>query len=66
MTLSEKFQKNYFLGHYSFTQIFHGIEKLKRKPKIFVKVIQRFWYVQHADLMFLKNPPEAAKEKFQC
>jgi hypothetical protein len=37
------------------------VKKFRRKPKIFVKVIQRFWYVQHVGLMFFKNPPEAAK-----
>ena len=26
-----------------------------------MKVIQRFWYVQHVGLIFQKNPPEAAK-----
>ena len=51
-SLSQKFQKNDSLGHCSFTQIFHNVEKLRRKPKIFMKVIQRFWYVQHAGLMF--------------
>ena len=61
MTLSQKFQKSYFLGHCSFKQFFHDVEKLRRKSKIFVKVIQRFWYVQHMGLIFEKNPPEAAK-----
>ena len=61
MTLSQKFQKSDFLGHCSFTQLFHDVEKLRRKPKIFVKVIQRFWYVQHVGLIFFLNPPEAAK-----
>ena len=42
MTLSQKFQKSDFLGHCSFTQLFHDVEKLRRKTKIFVKVIQRF------------------------
>ena len=54
MTLSRKFQKRDFLGHCSFTQLFHDVKKLRRKPKIFVKVIQRFWYVQHVGLIFLK------------
>ena len=61
MTLSQKFQKSDFLGHCSFTQLFHDVEKLRRKPKIFVNVIQRFWYVQDVGLIFKKNPPEAAK-----
>ena len=26
-----------------------------------MKVIQRVWYVQHVGVIFLKNPPEAAK-----
>ena len=55
MTLSQKFQKSDFFGHCSFTQLFHDVEKLRRKPKIFVKVIQRFWCVQHVGLMFLKK-----------
>ena len=46
MTLGQKFQKSDFLGHCLFTQLFYDVEKLRRKPKIFVKVIQRFWYVQ--------------------
>ena len=54
-------KKSDFFGHCSFTQFFHDVEKLRRKPKIFVKVIQRFWYVQHAGLIFFFNPPEAAK-----
>ena len=41
-----------FLGHCSFTQLFHDVEKLRRKPKVFVKVIRRFWYVQHVGLIF--------------
>ena len=61
MTLSQKCQTNDFLGHCSFTQLFHDVEKLRRKPKIFVKVIRRFWYVQHVGLIFFFNPPEAAK-----
>ena len=60
MTLSQKFQKSDFLGHCSFTQLFHDAEKLRRKPKTFVKVIQRFWYVQDVGLIFF-YPPEAAK-----
>ena len=46
--------KSDFLGHCSFTQLFHDAEKLRRKPKIFVKVIQSFWYVQHIRLIFKK------------
>ena len=61
MTLSQKFQKSDFFGHCSFTKLFHDVEKLRRKPKIFVKVIQRFWYVQDVGLIFFLNPPEAAK-----
>ena len=60
--LSQKFQKSDFLGHCSFTKKFHNVEKLRKKPKVFVKVIQRFWYVQGAGLMFFfLNQPEAAK-----
>ena len=58
MTLSQKFQKSDFLGHCSITPPFHDVEKLERKHKIFVKVIQRFWYVQHVGLILVK---EAAK-----
>ena len=52
MTLIQKILKSDFLGHCSFTQLFHDVEKWRRKPKIFVKVIQRFWYVLHVGLMF--------------
>ena len=47
ITLSPKFQKSDFLGNCSFTQLFHDVEKLSRKPKIFVKVIQRFWWAEY-------------------
>ena len=50
----KKEKKSDFLGHCSFTQLFHDVEKLRRKPKIFVKVIQRFWYVLHVALLFSK------------
>ena len=53
MTSSKKCQKSDFLDHCSFTQVFHDVEKVRRKPKIFVKVIQRFLYVQHVGLIFL-------------
>ena len=56
MTLSEKFEKSDFLGYCSFTQLFHDVEKLRRKHKIFLKVIQRFWCVQHVGLIFKKKP----------
>ena len=45
-------KKKDFLGHCSYTQIFYDVENLRRKPKIFVKVTQRFWYVQHTGWMF--------------
>ena len=61
MTLSQKIQKSDFLGHCSFTQLFHYVEKLRRKPKIFVKVVQRFWYVSHVGLIFLNNYYEQSK-----
>ena len=54
ITLSQKCQKSDFLGHCSFTQFVHDVEKLRRKPKIFVNVIQRFWYGQHKGLLLLK------------
>ena len=62
MTLSQKFQKSDSLGLCSFKIFFHDVEKLRRIPKIFVKVIQRFWYVQHVGLIVKKNPPDAAKD----
>ena len=61
MTLSQKIQKSDFLGHCSFTQLFYNVEKLRRKPKIFVKVIQRFWYVQLMGLIFFKNHQKQSK-----
>ena len=54
MTLSQKCQKSDFLGHCSFTQLFHDVEKLRRKPKKILKVIQRFCCVQHVDLTLQK------------
>ena len=54
ITLSQNLKKKFFLGHCSFTQLFHDVENLRRKHKIFVKVIQRFWYVQHVGLIFTK------------
>ena len=54
MMLSQKSWKSDFLGHYSFTQLFHDAEKLRIKPKTFVNVIQRFWYVKHIRLIFKK------------
>ena len=60
MTLSHKFQKSDFLGHKSFTQIFHDLEKLRRKPKIFVKVI-KILICTTCGPNVLKNPQEAAK-----
>ena len=47
MTLSNLFGQCDFLGHCSFTQLVNHVIKFRRKPKIFVKVIQRFWCVQH-------------------
>ena len=64
VTLSQKFQKSDFLGHCSFTQLFHDVEKLMRKPKIFVKVIQRFCYVQHVGLIFKKNKSTRRSQSF--
>ena len=57
MTLSQKFQKSDFLGHCSFTQLVHDVEKLRRKPKIFVKIL----VCTTCGLNILKNPPEAVK-----
>ena len=52
MMLILKMIKSDFLGHCSFTQLLDDVEKLKRKPKTFVEVIQRFWYVQHVGSIF--------------
>ena len=38
-----------------FTQLFPDVEKLRRKPEMFVKVIQTFWYVQHIGLILKKK-----------
>ena len=54
------FQRSLFF----FTQIFHDGEKLRRKPKIFVKVIQRFWYVQHAVLTYFKSTRSCQSSNF--
>ena len=45
-------EKSDFLGPCSFIQLFNNVEKLRRKPKIFVKIIQIFWYVQHVGVIF--------------
>ena len=40
--------KNYEVkNNSSFTHLFHDAKKLRRKPKTFMKVKQRFWNVQH-------------------
>ena len=52
---SKKSWKSNFLCHCFFTQLVHDAERLKRKPKTFVKVIQRFWYVKHIRLIFKKK-----------
>ena len=39
--------KKYFLGNCFVTQLLHDVEKLRKKHKTFVEVIQRVWYVQH-------------------
>ena len=41
----------YILGHCSFPRLF-DVETLRTKPKIFVKVIQHFWYEHHTGLIF--------------
>ena len=58
MTLSQTIWKSDFWGHCSFTQLFHVVGKLRQKPKIFMKVIKRFWYVSHEGLIFLKKQPK--------
>ena len=55
----KNFKKSYFLDNCSFTQLFHDVEKGRRKTKIFEKVIQRFWYVLHVGLMFKKSTRRA-------
>ena len=47
MTLTQQFGKSDFFGHRSFTQLIHNVVKFRKKPKIFVKVIQRTTYEQH-------------------
>ena len=64
MTLSKKLWKNYFLFHCSFIQLFHNVEKLRRKPKSFVKVIQRFWYAQHTGLILFISTRSSQSCKF--
>ena len=59
--IKSKISKSNFLGHCSFTQLVRDVIKLSSKPKIFVNVILRFWYVHHVGVIFLKNWPEAAK-----
>ena len=61
MTLSQKCQKSDFLGHCSFTQLFHDVEKLRRKTKIFVKIIQRCWYTQHVGLIYKKKSTRSSQ-----
>ena len=61
MMLSKKCQKSDYLGHRYFTQLFDDVEKLRKRPNIFVKVIQRFWYVQHVGLIFNKIHQERPK-----
>ena len=56
-----KNSKKKFLGHCSFTQLFHDVEKLRRKPKLFVTVIQNFWYVQHVGFIFKNNHQKQSK-----
>ena len=49
--IKSKCRKSDFLGPCSFTQLLNNVEKLRRKPKIFVKMIQIFWYVQHVGVI---------------
>ena len=41
-----------FISPFFWPWVTNHVEKLRRKPKIFVKVIRRFWYVQHVGLIF--------------
>ena len=51
---NQKSWKSDFLCHCSFIQCFYDAEILRRKPKTFVKVIQRFWYIQNKRLTLKK------------
>ena len=57
----QTFLKSYFLGHCSFTQLFHDVENLSRKPKIFMKVIKKILVCTTWWLNISKNLPEAAQ-----
>ena len=52
--VKSKISKKWFLRSSLFYTFFHDVEMLRRKPKIFVKVIQRFWYAQYVGLIFEK------------
>ena len=54
-------EKSDFFGHCPLTQLFYDVKKLRRKHKIFVKVIQNFLYEQHIGFTLKKTPPKAAK-----
>ena len=58
--VKSKSWKSYFLGHCSFTQLFHDAEKLRRKQKKIMKVMQRFLYVQHKRLI-LRNSTRSSQ-----
>ena len=52
--VKSKILKKWFPRSLLFFTAFYDVEKLRRKPKIFVKVIRRFWYVQHGVLKLKK------------
>ena len=59
--VKSKVQKSDFLGHWSFTQLFHDVEKLRRKSKIFVKVIQRFLVCTTCGFNILKKSTRSSQ-----
>ena len=45
--VNSKNLNKWFLWYCSCTQLFHDVEKMGRKPKTSVRVIQRFWHVHN-------------------
>ena len=61
---STLFLKKWFLRSLLFYTIFHEAEKLKRNLNTFLKVIQRFWYVQHIRFIFKKKNSIRSSQSF--
>ena len=64
LSFLQKFQKNYFFGHCSFIQLVHDVEKLKRKPKIFVMVDKDFGMYNMWAKYFKKSTRSSQSCKF--